>query len=441
MASPVRLHARLVSSEIHLETVFWYVNDRHADVFWLDSGPHAHEGWSLVGWGKQEKHPERILAVPAAEQNTPDAALPPFTGGWVGWWSYETGRELRNNREGVNTRSTDGSAWLAVRQAVAINHATGAVWALAGIDDIEAWADEVEATIALGSRATPDLDRDALIAAEARHSAAEYTALVRACMAAIARADVAQLCPTTTFTVPGQHCSAEIYGRLRSAMSAPHGGYVRVDATGLASASPEQFLRISGTTVHSSPIKGTRPRDADPHRDQALADELRNSRKEREENELITAGLQQQLASVCVPASVHRGQQQQIHSYATVHQLVSTVQGTLRADVSVRELLAAVFPAASMTGAPQSAAMSLLHEAEAGPRGVYSGCFGYIGARGGMNLGMVIRSVVVTATEATVGAGGGITALSDPDAETAEVALKAQGPLAAVGARVPWDLG
>ena len=127
----------------------------------------------------------------------------------------------------------------------------------------------------------------------------------------------------------------------------------------------------------------------------------------------------------------------QVESYPHVHQLVSTVSGALTPGITVGGLLDAAFPAGSMTGAPKLSAMTILHRLENGPRGVFAGCFGWVGTDGALDLAMVIRSIVVHDGGAYVGAGGGITWRSDAAAEVAEVGIKARGPLAALGASLP----
>ena len=116
---------------------------------------------------------------------------------------------------------------------------------------------------------------------------------------------------------------------------------------------------------------------------------------------------------------------------------MSTVAGLLRPGATLGGLLDAAFPAGSMTGAPKLSAMTILHDLERAPRGVFAGCFGWVGSNGALDLAMTIRSIVVYPGGAYVGAGGGITWLSDADAEVAEVAVKAAAPLAALGAMLP----
>src|SRR5690606_29483176 len=165
--------------------------------------------------------------------------------------------------------------------------------------------------------------------------------------------------------------------------------------------------------------------------------ELRASPKERAENVMIVDLMRNDLSRVSVPGSIRADTLLEVESYAAVHQLVSTVSSRLAPGTTVGDLLDAAFPAGSMTGAPKLSAMTILHALEGGPRGVFAGCFGYIGHDGRLDLAMIIRSIVTGPDGAYVGAGGGITWGSQPGAEVAEVGVKAHAPLAALGATLP----
>jgi anthranilate synthase component 1 len=224
------------------------------------------------------------------------------------------------------------------------------------------------------------------------------------------------------------------YLALREASPTHHGGYLRFGDTALLSASPEQFLAVSPTgLVRTKPIKGTRPRGETVARDLELRAELEGSEKERAENVMIVDLMRNDVGRIAEVGSVEVRHLLAVESYAQVHQLVSTVEGRLAAGLTGVDAVAACFPAGSMTGAPKLSAMRILHGLEAGPRGVYSGCFGYFGLDGAVDLAMVIRSIVLDPDGASVGAGGGITALSVPEEELAEVRLKAAALLAALG--------
>jgi len=148
---------------------------------------------------------------------------------------------------------------------------------------------------------------------------------------------------------------------------------------------------------------------------------------------MIVDLMRNDLARVCDVGTVEVHDLLSVESYAQVHQLVSTVQGRLAAGRTALDAVAACFPAGSMTGAPKISAMRILGALEKGRRGVYAGCFGYFGLDGSADLAMVIRSIHLADGRVTIGAGGGITALSDPREELEEVRIKARALFAAAG--------
>jgi anthranilate synthase component 1 len=173
------------------------------------------------------------------------------------------------------------------------------------------------------------------------------------------------------------------------------------------------------------PMKGTTPRGHNAADDRRLREQLAASPKERAENLMIVDLMRNDLSRVAITGTVEVTELFAIESYRQVHQLVSTIQARLRPDISVARVIDALFPAGSMTGAPKRSAMSILSRLEQGPRGIFSGVFGIIGEDGRTDLAMVIRSIVVDPAGTWIGAGGGITVLSDPIAELAELKLKA----------------
>ncbi len=411
--------------------VFEAFSSETEGVFWLDAGPDAAAGWSWVGSGTVEPEPARVRAVVCATPQSGDARSGPFTGGWVGWTGYERGAAAAGAPT-IDDPLAPPEAWLRVRRFVAFDHGTRSAWAFDRPSAVAGLAARVAASV-VPSPPPPPSPREAI----ARHLPGEYAELIERCRDAIAAGEAYQLCLTTRFSVPGEFDAAAVFRRLREATPAHHGGLVRSREATLASASPARFLRVSRGVATTSPVKGTRPRSADPELDALLADELQASAKERAENVMIVDLVRNDLSRVCVPGSIAVERLLEVESYPAVHQLVSTVSGRLRPDTTVGELMDATFPAGSMTGAPKLSAMSILHGLEGGPRGVFAGCFGWVGDDGALDLAMVIRSVVVHPRGAYVGAGGGITWRSEAGAEVAEVSLKARGPLAALGAGRP----
>ncbi len=393
------------------EAAFLHLFAGAAEPFWLDAGVDATAGWSWIGAGHRDASPCAEQRDAAASGGASDGAGP-FRGGWVGWRTYE-----------------GASSWLRVHEMVAFDHASRRAYVLGG-PALAARLRDAPAP-AVVPPAAPRGTASAALEPE------RYGELIAACRERIREGDAYQLCLTTRFSVAGTVDALEVFRRLRRASSSHHAGFVRIGETSLVSASPERFLEVRHGAVHTHPIKGTRPRDADPRRDAALAEDLRTDAKERAENVMIVDLMRNDLSRVCEPSTVGVDRLLEVETYPHVHQLVSEVSGRLRPGTTIAALLDATFPAGSMTGAPKESAMRILADLERAPRGLYSGAFGWIGDDGAADLAMVIRSVVVEPDAAHVGAGGGITWRSVAASEIAEVGIKARAPLAALGAAVP----
>jgi para-aminobenzoate synthetase len=221
------------------------------------------------------------------------------------------------------------------------------------------------------------------------------------------------------------------YLRLRALNPAPYAGFLQHDVPGarawLLSSSPERYALVGrDRVVETRPIKGTTARGATPAEDEALRRRLAEEPKYRAENLMIVDLLRNDLAQVCEPGSVEVPELMAVESYDTVHQLVSTVRGHLRPDVSTVAALRALFPAGSMTGAPKLRTMAVIDAVESTPRGAYAGAFGWLAADGRADLGVVIRSLTSTGDGRwSLGTGGGVTVDSTVADELAETEWKA----------------
>lgn len=235
----------------------------------------------------------------------------------------------------------------------------------------------------------------------------------------------ANLSQAFTATVTGDLFS--LYETLRDASPAPMAAYLNLDGREILSSSPETFLKISGRGIETRPIKGTRPRFADPDEDRRSAYELQTSAKEIAELVMITDLLRNDLGQVCEFGSVEVTEMLQLETLAQVHHLVSTVTGTLRPETDALTALAACFPGGSITGAPKKRAMEIIRELERAPRGVYCGAIGWLGYNGESSLSIAIRTLVRTGNELVYQVGSGIVADSDPDKEYEETLHKAAG--------------
>ena len=446
----MQLYSRKMRAWVDPADVFvtLYANDRQA--FWLDRENHPSARYSVMG----QAHQGRILDAGTVlnQLNQPLAAFdlvdeePPFSWrpGFIGWFDY-----LSTELDPDDPTATFTGRWAEAREAVVFDHDAKAIWFTGAFNDAEhfnEWVRGVMLRLALsGGQSIGYRQRNRRAQApqlvSMAHSPAAYHDLIQQAQQHIAAGDVYQLCLTNRLTFSHSDSPLAVFLELRQQNPAPYAAFFQFDDTALVCSSPEQFLAVSADKrVSTKPIKGTRPRSADPQADAAIANELANNLKERAENLMIVDLMRNDLGRVAEPDSVTVDQLFAVEQYATVHQLVSTVSAQLLPDVTAEALMAATFPGGSMTGAPKLRAMQLIADLEGVDRGTYSGVAGHLALDGSLDLGMVIRSLVFEGQLVTLGVGGGITIDSDPLAEVAETELKAQALLKVLGADNPWQL-
>lgn len=230
---------------------------------------------------------------------------------------------------------------------------------------------------------------------------------------------------------PGADALA-FYDRLRAASPAPCGAFMDLVGTRVCSASPECFLQMSGRSILTRPIKGTRPRfPDDPSHDARSAHDLLHSEKERAELLMITDLERNDLGIVCRWGSIAVPGLWEVESFAQVHHLVSTITGELRDDVDHVTALRACFPGGSISGAPKKRALEIIRELERFPRGLYTGAAGFFGFNGESQFNIAIRTAVQQEDRIGFHVGAGIVADSDPEREFEETLHKAAGILRA----------
>jgi len=435
----------------------------------LPEGFHALEG-DVFEWVR------RLLPAPPSAA----AELPfelPFVGGAVGYFGYE----LAEFVDAVELHGRDDIGFpdltlFFVDRLLALDHRAERAWAIGlGFAGSEAKADERAARAAAAcsewaapgtsaaeavtrstqissstststpspTPASPPRDaaarRRSLLATEAPSGlacaidAAQYRAHVATLLDEIAAGNVYEANLTQRMSLPFSGDAWLLYLSLREQNPAPYAAYLETGDGAILSSSPERFLRLGADgRAESRPIKGTRPRGATPAEDEELREQLLRSAKDRAENLMIVDLVRNDLGRVCEVGSVRVPELMAVESYASVFQLVSTVTGKLRPEHDCVDLIRAAFPPGSMTGAPKIAAIRLLDRLEPVRRGVYSGAIGYLDVRGGLDLAVVIRTLLVKKGHAHLHVGGAVVSDSQPDSEYRESLDKARALFAAL---------
>ncbi len=393
-------------------------------------------GRALVDGAPVPGSPFDALERALAAYPLPSAGPVPFTGGAVGFIGYEAGTALEGlrSRHG-NPGGQPDMAFGLYDVVAAFDRETGSAWVIAARPEAENRARRMAARLSV------PLPKQSAGPAPLRWrselSRPDYLDRVGRVLEYIRAGDIYQANFTQRFLadVDGTLDAYALYERLRRLSPAPFAAFLSCGPRlRLAGASPERFIRLrADRTIETRPIKGTRPRHADPAADAAAAAELSASIKDRAENLMITDLLRNDLARVSEVGSVKVPVLFGLESFASVHHLVSVVTSRLVPGLGPVDLLRAACPGGSITGAPKIRAMQIIDELEVARRGAYCGSVAWIGFDGAMDSNIVIRTLSVTQDHVIAQAGGGIVADSDPAAEHEEMLVKARAQLRAAG--------
>ena len=387
--------------------------------------------------GSTERHERSIFEFLEEIEHGVETSCgsPPFAfkGGAIGWLGYELKSECNPKVTSRHLPEYPSAVFRLSHSFLVVDHVEDATYvAVCTTPATVARRDEIlTALIMIARQASAAVSvvtsssSGARTALHARHSDLEYLSLIEQCQQEIENGESYELCLTNCLDGKTQVDPWEFYLGLRRRNPAAYAAYVAIGGVTVASSSPEGFLKIDDAgRIVAKPIKGTIGRGKTEREDVELRERLRQDKKERAENMMIVDLLRHDLSTVSKVGTVRVSKLFDIETLPTVHQMVSTIEGRLRPTLCAVDAIKACFPGGSMTGAPKVRSMEILDRLEDGPRGVYSGALGWIGFDGQLDLSIVIRTAVFHKGTISIGCGGAVTYLSEPESELAEMKLK-----------------
>jgi para-aminobenzoate synthetase len=370
-----------------------------------------------------------------------------FNCGFVGYLGYELKAE--SGSELVHRSPFPDGIFLFADRLIVIDHQEKTLYLLCLIQagqsqEAEAWFAEIQAKLQAFAP-LPEITGDrglAPVIFRLSRSPQIYRENIAQCLQEIHEGETYQVCLTNQLKTETTPDPFAFYRTLRRINPAPYAAFLKFGETAIACSSPERFLKIdSQGWVETKPIKGTLRRGKNAEEDLVLRESLQNSEKDRAENLMIVDLLRNDLGKVCQVGTVHVPKLMEIETYATLHQLVSTIRGHLLPELQAVDCIRAAWPGGSMTGAPKIRTLQIIDRLEQEARGIYSGSIGFFGLNGSTDLNIVIRTAILTPQETSIGVGGGIVAMSDPEAECQEILLKAQALMQAIALTVHGRCG
>ncbi len=352
----------------------------------------------------------------------------PFTGGAIGYFSYDLGRRLEVLPD--KTIDDEHLPQMAIGiydWAVVVDHELQQCWMVGQGRHSSTW-ENWKIWQSLLEQHKPEQESGFRVTGETSCDTdfSEYALAFEKVKNYIVEGDCYQINLAQRFKTDCQGAPIVAYKKLRKINSAPYGAYINLPFSQILSASPELFIHCENNIVKTKPIKGTRAKGLSPDDNEKLIKELGNSEKDKSENVMIVDLLRNDFSKNCKMNSIKVPELFAVESFATVHHLVSTITGELEAGHTCIDLLKGCFPGGSITGAPKVRAMEIIEELESHRRGIYCGSIGYIGYDGAMQTNISIRTLSCNNGKIIFWAGGGIVADSTLEGEYQETLDKAK---------------
>ena len=396
---------------------------------------------NLVLHNKIEDALEEWQKIYLQNKNYTDLELPPFTGGFVGYFSYDLSKQIEEISS-FSIPNVPGYCIGLYNKVFAFDHIKQECFIF--VNEIDGFVIDAENELnrleLLYKSATDKFtgtdsttENIPPITLQSNFTKAKYKDMLAKARNYILNGDVYEinLAQCLSAKIGSTYPKLSLYLHLRQKNKAPFSAYLDFSYLfksdfQILSLSPERFLAVKDNKIEARPIKGTIKSSSDHATDQQLIKMLENSEKDRAENIMIVDLLRNDLGKICKARSVNVSQLCGIESYTNLHHMVSVINGELRADKSIFDVILAAFPGGSVTGAPKIRAMQLIEELEKTARGVYCGSIGYFGFNGNIDFNITIRTISIVGEELRLYSGGAITLDSDFDAEYDETMLKVQ---------------
>lgn len=362
-----------------------------------------------------------------------------FQCGFVGYFGYELKQEITGVKNTHSSIHPDAQL-IFLDRAMVYDHQQQicyliAILPIATLAEHQDWFMAMEQLILSelenhSSKKSDGSNVSNILDIQLERSESQYISDIHHCLNDIRAGESYEICLTNRIRFYKTIDAFQYYLTLRKLSQAPYAAFLQFDDLSIASASIERFLKIDNQgTVETKPIKGTVRRGLNSEEEQKLLNSLQNDIKFKSENLMIVDLLRNDLNKICETGSVHVPKLMAVETYPHLHQLVTTIRGQLKTQHDALDCFMACFPGGSMTGAPKLRTLEIIDRLEHSARGVYSGAIGYLSLNGSADLNIVIRTAVITPEEITIGVGGAIIELSDPQEEYDEILLKARSLL------------